>query len=119
MCSVPFMESRMTRKIVHVATKTPPTPAVRRRRAVLVEAGLEHGALADAIERLDGVPTSRNAITNSINGHFDSARIQDRLVELIRQAFVASGREARAEQITHEYMGWPSPVDRLAEAGLA
>lgn len=94
---------------VKLKTKTPPSGIVRRRRDVLVEAGLEHGVLAEAIERLDGISTTRQSVTNCINGHFASERIQGRIVELVQQALRQQGRDARAEQITLDYMGWPAP----------
>lgn len=95
---------------VKLRTKTPASPVVLRRRAVLAEAGLEHGVLAEAIERLDGISTSRLAVTNCLSGHFSSERIQGRIVELLQMAFRQIGRPGRAEQITHDYMGWPPPT---------
>jgi hypothetical protein len=76
----------------------------------MLEAGLEHGVAAEAIQKLDAIPTGRQAITNAINGHYSSARIQERLVELLQQAFRQAGEEKKAETITLAYLGWePTP----------
>lgn len=90
---------------------------VRRRREVMKEAGLEHHVAAEAIANLDVLPTTRQAITNTINGHFPSARIRRRLVEVIRMAFVQQGKPERAEEITLKYMGWPELEEEKSEEG--
>lgn len=90
------------------ATKTPPSPAVLRRRTALAEAGLEHGAAAEAIERRQGIPTTGKAVTGTINNHYRSGglRIERGLVELLRERFVELGKTGRAKEMTLDYFGW-------------
>lgn len=99
-----------TRPNAKVRTKQPPSSAVVKRRAVLMEAGIEHGAAAEAIQKRDGIPTSRQTVTAVINGHFPSGglRVERHLVEMVQEAFRKQGKEKRAETITLDYMGWGS-----------
>lgn len=92
--------------------RTTPSPVadtvIRRRRAVMLEAGIEHADAADAIAKRYKVPTTRQAVTNVINGHFVSGggRIEAALVQLIRDTLTARGESKRAAEITPAHLGW-------------
>lgn len=100
-----------------IESKTPPSAVVIRRRTALLKAGLEHGALAEAIQKMDGIPTSRQAVTSVVNGHFGSmrGRVEKRIVELTRARLVELGEVQEAKRVTLKAFGWghieDSPTD--------
>lgn len=104
------------------ATTTKRTPApskaeraqyIRRRRAVMMEAGLEHAEAAEIIAKRFKIPTTRQAITNAINGHFTSAggRIESAVINLVRERLTLHGQKERAETVTPEFLGWSAVID--------
>jgi hypothetical protein len=88
---------------------------VRRRRAALVEAGIEQDDLRRTLSaklkshRRGRKPFARATITNIIAGYFDPTdrAIQRGIVEEIRTRLREDGLKERAAQITMEYLGWP------------
>jgi hypothetical protein len=89
-------------------TKVPPSPIVARRRTLLMEAGIDHEAAANVIERWDGIPTKRQSVTAVVNGHLSSSglRIERRLVTMLRDRFAELGKDGQAERMSMEYLGW-------------
>jgi hypothetical protein len=79
---------------------------VSRRRAAMAEAGLEHAVAAQLITDRTGIPTSRESVTNVVNGHFTSERIAAELTTLLAEAFRQLKLPARARQMTPSYLGW-------------
>lgn len=100
-------------------SRSKPTPQdqhaktmIRRRRAVMLEAGIEHQDAADAIQKRYKIPTTRQAVTNVINGHFTSGggRIEAALVRLICDTLSERGERDRAATITPAYLGWEDVI---------